>query len=920
MKKTLLITTALFSVLFFSCDRNNEPEIDSGGKSVTLKADPFCGDWAKGDSVSVLDNTGNHLFLADAAGSTAAFSGKGYPSAKNRVVLSPYYKGSFFSTSNLTFSVPALQSGYSPVSYAFGAGPEYDMTAVSASVSFTISSDDVVSVTVVSGGGEKISGPGTVDLSSGAVKYEGDSDNVQLCPGNGRTLPVGVNKVAVLPGRYPSGFIFKVMRTSGSIVEYLFGDPVVLHVKDNVDAGTVDDVFDEGPSKDIEVVFITKPGTASLVWPFETPGAGSVSSTTADGRASFKGVETLFSLPQSEGGYGFKANFTNGIVKNSSQGFCVYGEDGDYLELPALPGLLLSSVTVLSGSSSTALKITDADGVPVVGGAGSSVFPAGGGSYTWDLFGTRQSVPYRLSLAGASATIQQLKLHYATVARPAPTGPISLLDMGLREAQSGEERFHILSEAHSKALAQGREVDYTGVGTVDLVIPADVSPILIGNNTDFKGTVFNVLNNVKGAYLFTLRGSKKAVEVTGAQIDAADYRAVPSLSSGTHLLAIEDGTPWVENREGYDYGATRREVVLVKDGVGSNGPCAPYDTDATVVKAWRCVADESQKTFCNVTLNRDPASTAMTFLVRFEMQNNVKVSNVTVNTPVSDLYGDSCVAFVFCTNILMEDIVMEGNYSDVDKFGYSISCNAVWNSTFRRVRSNCRWAVFGCNNTHDSVIENCDIERFDTHCYGRNITMRDSHLRGKGLPASSIFGTILLERCFFDDCYLYAMRPDYNAYVDFDIIVKDCEITPKATSGLISMGRLDAKVNSRPELELKRWPNVSIDGLKVNVASGVTSVPLFYIGNNKAVKPLEYISEVSVKNLEFKYKSASAATASFKLCSVPVSVAANPFKFTFSGSSLKPSASSAKAKVYVNVHGATDSISVTDSDVEVVND
>ena len=121
MERTLLTAIFIFPLLLFSCDRNGGPaQPAADGKSVTLASDPFCGDWAKGDSVSVLDNTGNHLFLADAAGPSAAFSGKGYPSAKSRVILSPYYKESFFSTSSLKFCVPALQPVYKPVSYASG--------------------------------------------------------------------------------------------------------------------------------------------------------------------------------------------------------------------------------------------------------------------------------------------------------------------------------------------------------------------------------------------------------------------------------------------------------------------------------------------------------------------------------------------------------------------------------------------------------------------------------------------------------------------------------------------------------------------------------------------------------------------------------------------------------------------------------
>ena len=924
----LVANLAILALALLTSCAPEAPSDPAGGYRV--KAASSAPDWRQGDSLSVLDNAGNHPFVLQSSGRESAISGKAYAKASRRIVFSPFTKGMMFNVNALQFTVPALQDDFRPASVALGAGPLYEMDLVTSELSFTLA-EPAAWVKVTALGGESLSGAGVISFDSSGRPSEVSAGNeasasVTLLPAAGEeVVPAGRCRLVCLPCQVAGGLEFMVWRPDGSFFKTQLDGPLTLLRGETAEAGEVavssPSSFDEGPSFDLDLIFITNPGTASLVWPFSSPASSAVSSTATNGRASFQGVETEFLLPGDGVSYSFKAFCTKGIVKNSSNGFCMMGQEDDYLELPVMPGYLLSSVTLVTGYASTAFKVTCADGTPVTGGSVTSTFPTGGGSYTWQLYGAEKDVQYRLSLAGSSGYIQQLKLHYASVARPITDERVSPLDMGLNDALTGEERYNILYQAHVKALSIGKDVDYSGVGTVDIVIPENASSIPLTRHTDFCGAVFNVRNDSKDLYMFRMTSSKKSVTVTGAQIDAADYRSIPELSRGMRLLAIEDQNLWVANRQGYDYGATRREAVLVRDGVGSNGPCASYDTEATNHLAWYCVTDDEQKSFCNITLNRDRACTHKTYLVRFEMQNNVYLSNITVNTPVGNdisLIGDSTVGLIFCTNILMEDCVFEGNYSKSDEYGYSISCNATWNATFRRLRSNCPWAVFGCNNTHASTIEDSVIERFDTHCYGRDITMKGCHLRGKGLPASSIFGDIILEDCFFENCYLYTMRPDYNAYVDFNLSVKNCEITPKGTGGLISMGRLDDQINSRPELEKKRWPNVSIDGLTVNVPSGCTKVPLYYIGSNTYGQPVGHLSDVSVKGLKFKYVSQSAATASFWISSTPVS-AAGPFRFSFSGSSLKPSASSAGAKVYVNIHGTSDTVEVNDSEVQTVN-
>ena len=60
----------------------------------------------------------------------------------------------------------------------------------------------------------------------------------------------------------------------------------------------------------------------------------------------------------------------------------------------------------------------------------------------------------------------------------------------------------------------------------------------------------------------------KAVEVPAKCIDKADFRKIAEQNNGTYLLIITDKNLWVDNRIGYSYGHTRKDVMLVRNGMG----------------------------------------------------------------------------------------------------------------------------------------------------------------------------------------------------------------------------------------------------------------------------------------------------------------------------------------------------------------
>ena len=138
-----------------------------------------------------------------------------------------------------------------------------------------------------------------------------------LPPQGASVIPAGECRLACLPCSSTGGLEFQVWRSDGTFFTATVDGYIPLRRGETAQAGTIEaasDVFDEGPTFDLDLIFITNPGTSSLVWPFSSPSASAVSSTTTNGRASFQGTETEFILPSGGSNYSLNAYCTNGIV------------------------------------------------------------------------------------------------------------------------------------------------------------------------------------------------------------------------------------------------------------------------------------------------------------------------------------------------------------------------------------------------------------------------------------------------------------------------------------------------------------------------------------------------------------------------------------------------------------------------------
>ena len=432
---------------------------------------------------------------------------------------------------------------------------------------------------------------------------------------------------------------------------------------------------------------------------------------------------------------------------------------------------------------------------------------------------------------------------------------VSPLDYGLREATSGMGRYFALYNAHMAALQMGVEVDYEGIDTLEIELPPSFKTIPLGPKTDFKGLVLYVTNNAKHCALFSLTATATPLELDKALVDGRDFRSVPELAQGVKLLALNDKHPWSERR-GYGYKQYRADIMVLHDGLGLNAPVAPWNTDSTVLQASYYDIDTAAKTFRNLTMHRTKGCTFRTNLINISGQYNLSIENVHVTTPKSKMIADGIFSLSNSARISFFDVTVDGTYSGYGAtrdYGYAFSMNNVWGAHFQRVVADGNWGVFGTNNLSHTQLFDCDINRFDIHCYGRDVWLKGCTLRQRQTQFASMYGTVEYDSCHFIDCIPLRIRSSYNAYTPFDIVMNDCtfELTPRYHA-LVNVMLLDTADNPRPELKEKCWPNLTVNRMTVVVPWTVGSMILYHPTGTLSELRREFghISEVYVGGLK----------------------------------------------------------------------
>lgn len=401
---------------------------------------------------------------------------------------------------------------------------------------------------------------------------------------------------------------------------------------------------------------------------------------------------------------------------------------------------------------------------------------------------------------------------------------LSPLSYGLLEADNGIERYDILLRCHQEAVKTNCGVDYSGIDTIKLEIPFYADGIPLSDYTDFAGVVIQVNNQAKDVGgLFTMIRVMAPIDLTKQQIDNADFGQESLLMDGDFIVVIEDKTPWVSERKGYGYPHIRQDILYVNNGMGKNRVVMPYDNEWSNPECTYRRVSKKKKMFTNLRFERTKDSSYKTCLLYAKCENGLTVQNVTTVTPVSlKLYGDAIFRIENCTNLTFEDVVIDGTYSSVDKFGYAFNLRNIWNHVARRVKADGNWGVYGTNNMNTTTLEECHLNRFDIHNYGRDVTMRNCHFFKLYNDFGATFGNVAFVNCVFDGSKPYINSGSYNTFVNVNVIFDNCKfyLTDKINY-IVQMMSMHVEVNGRPELSAKCIPNISFNNCEVNVPESV---------------------------------------------------------------------------------------------------
>ena len=438
---------------------------------------------------------------------------------------------------------------------------------------------------------------------------------------------------------------------------------------------------------------------------------------------------------------------------------------------------------------------------------------------------------------------------------------INPIQFGLKKAKTGEERYYVLQRTHEEARRLGVGVSYAGIKEIYVEIPSNPHSIPLSSYTDFAGATITVENKQKNFYLFSMSAALTSVEVRGKEIDNHDFSQNPVLGVGNKLLVIKDKTLWVENRIGYDYGATRKDIMLVKDGKSGHGPVQSYCTSVSCPEcSYRDVDVSAKLIIKNVVFNRTENSSHITCFVKIENQYDVELSNITINTPDgSGLYRDRAIYIVNCSDVVFTGITINGTYSLPRKYGYGISLDNTYNVCFYDLYARGNWGVFGNNNVHKAFLKGCDINRFDIHCYGKDISFEDCNFVDLYNQFSSVYGLISFTDCNFSNFTPILMGRSYNAYTAYDVRFEECTFNlDKIHNSIINFSGFTTEENKRPELKEKCLPNITMQDCQVNLAEGMKK---WYVYNTKKTQDYKgrfsHISEVKIEGLSTNGESAT---------------------------------------------------------------
>lgn len=435
---------------------------------------------------------------------------------------------------------------------------------------------------------------------------------------------------------------------------------------------------------------------------------------------------------------------------------------------------------------------------------------------------------------------------------------VSPRDFGWDTAASDSARYWVLYNTHVAAVSSNSTVSYQGMDTLDIEIPYNALSIPLTDSNNFANAVLRVKNTHKDLFLFSRIREAQSIAVTDNAllckcIENNNFSPIPELSEGIYLLHITDSNAWVGERAGHAYGHYREDLKLVRhDGYAEDPIIAPYQPHNSQprCKIVRYTNDELSFFFGNLTLMRDSMATYSTYLLDIQYLVLPKIHNVRVVTPASTLVNDRIMRIYHCYMPCFDSIHILGSYSRTNHSGYGLLMNNCVYSRFDHLYARTPWGVFGTNNMNQVDFYDCDFDRFDIHCYGRNVSFFNCHQQDSYNQFSSTFGIIRYVNCHFNNFTPVLIESSYNAYTAFELWMEDCtwHLTPEHNY-LMDAGKLIRSRPIREELEPYCQPSVRIENSTITADRKVRQMHIFHFHGKPSKEPIQSIEYIDLDDI-----------------------------------------------------------------------
>lgn len=421
--------------------------------------------------------------------------------------------------------------------------------------------------------------------------------------------------------------------------------------------------------------------------------------------------------------------------------------------------------------------------------------------------------------------------------------------------------YDMLRKIHEQAIFEGKSIDYSGIDTIKIDIPASAVPLPLPMNIDFDNVTFIVNNDAKDVTLFEYSNKLTPIKINLPKITSPEIYIVEEFINKKVILIVEDQNEWVKNRNGYAHPHIRKDILLLNNGKSINQPIQPYNNDFSLPTYSYCDVTNDSISIENLNYIRTEESTFKTFLIKIQNTNNIKLSHITLLTPKSVLYGDAAFTFNNCTNLTLQDVKIDGTYSLQNKYGYGIVMNNVYNCHINNMYGHGEWGIFGSNNVSTVYIDHSNINRFDIHCYGKNVYCNNTLFRDRYNQFSAFYGDLLFKRCRFDKFVPVTIDGSYSAYTSFNVRFTDCEIVVDPKRPFIFNMTYSRFLSDsiRQELKNMEWQNLFIENLKINWPDKPSTYYIYHTYDNTSVelsaKPIIEITNIFSNIKDIRYSN-----------------------------------------------------------------